>query len=263
MLEKEVVEENENESQNEKEAGGGAVSGNSQSIDIQDSNLFDQHTSKRTHKYRLKSAPVEAITSMGTTGYTGSKSNANIDWLRLVTQSTSPKVLNELNKRVINYVKPPPLPFSSNAKVERLQWELALAVSDKIKSERRICILRDQIEVHWARQLNQLQQQHKHEQHGRMLLEEWQPQHQEQHHDHRIHQGGEPYHDHVSHHYNLSLPTTAHHLLWSQRFPPLQLQQRGEYSATQEVSPKVRSRRCRLHCHRETSQFPCLSVLLG
>jgi hypothetical protein len=101
---------------------------------------------------------------MGTTRNAGSESDANIDWLREIHQPTSPEILYE---RAINHFKPPPtMPFSYDTEVERLRRELALAESAKIESERRICILRDQIVVHQARQLNQLQQQHQHDQRG-------------------------------------------------------------------------------------------------
>ena len=178
------------EAEAEKETDGGALGGgDSQSIAIQGSSLFDQYKFKTTHKDRLKSAPVNAQTTMGTTRNAGSESDANIDWLREIHQPTSPKILD---KRAINYFKPPPtMPFSYGAKVERLRRELALAGSTKIKSEHRICILRDQIVVHQARQLNQLQQQHQHKKHGcSHLLEQWQHQHHKQPHDHHIHQGG-------------------------------------------------------------------------
>ena len=173
----------------DKETGGGALGGDSQSIDIQGSSLFDQYKFKTTHKDRLKSAPVKTRTSVGTTRIAGSESDANIDWLREIHQPTSREMLFE---RAINHFKPPPtVPFSYDAEVERLRRELALAGSAKIESERRICILRDQIVVHQARQLSQLQQQQQqHEQHGcSHLIEQWQHQHHERPHDHRIHQG--------------------------------------------------------------------------
>ncbi len=96
--------------------------------------------------------------------------------LRLRRQWAQPTSLEKLYERAINHFKPPPtMPFSYDAEVERLRRELALAGSAKIESERMICILRDQIVVHQARQLNQLQQQHQHEQHGcSHLLEQWQ-----------------------------------------------------------------------------------------
>jgi hypothetical protein len=178
------------EKEADKETGGGAFGGDSQSIDIQGSSLFDQYKFKTTHKDRLKSAPVKTRTSMGTTRNAGSESDANIDWLREIHQPTSPEMLYE---RAINHFKPPPtVPFSYDAEVERLRRELALAGSAKIESERRICILRDQIVVHQARQLSQFQQQQQqHEQHGcTHLIEQWQHQHHERPHDHRIHQGG-------------------------------------------------------------------------
>ena len=146
------------EKEADKETGGGAFGGDSQSIDIQGSSLFDQYKFKTTHKDRLKSAPVKAQTSIGTTRNAGSESDANVDWLREIHQSTSPEIFNELYERAINHFKPPPpLPFSYDADVERLKRDLALAESAKIETERRIRILKDQIEnVHQARQLNQL-----------------------------------------------------------------------------------------------------------
>jgi hypothetical protein len=199
------------ETEAENETDGGALGGgDSQSIAIQGSSLVDQYKFKTTHKDMLKSAPVKAPTSMGTTRYAGSESDANIDWLREIHQPTSPKVFNELYERAINHFKPlPPLPFSYDADVERLRRELALAESAKIESVRRIRILKDEIleDVHQARQLNQFQQQRQHEQHGRSLLELWQGQHQQrkQHHDHLIRQGVEYYHDHRLRHYSSSL----------------------------------------------------------
>jgi hypothetical protein len=198
------------ETEAENETDGGALGGgDSQSIAIQGSSLVDQYKFKTTHKDMLKSAPVKAPTSMGTTRYAGSESDANIDWLREIHQPTSPEVFNELYERAINHFKPPPpLPFSYDADVERLKRDLALAESAKIETERRIRILKDQIEnVHQARQLNQLQQQRQQEQHGRSLLELWQGQHQQrkQHHDHLIRQGVEYYHDHRLRHYSSSL----------------------------------------------------------
>jgi len=186
------------EAEAEKERDGGALGGgDSQSIAIKGSSLFDQSKFKTTHKDRLKSAPVKTQTSMGTTKNAGSESDANIDWLREIHQPTSPEILYE---RAINHFKPPPtMPFSYDADVERAKRELALAESAKIESERRIRILIDQIgNVHQARQLYQLQQQRLQEQHGRLLLDLWQGQHQQriQHHAHLIRQGVESYHDH-------------------------------------------------------------------
>lgn len=64
-----------------------------------------------------------------------------------------------MNPPASSIMFPPPLPLSYDAVMERLSWELEMAMSARFESERKISILKNHMEVNQARKLSPFGQQ--------------------------------------------------------------------------------------------------------